>query len=445
MKPKYLLSLLAILIVAVSVFAFVTGAHQWRWYIAAICVVSLIVCLLLYRSVVKPVTAARRGLELLAAQDFNNRLVKVHEPEADKIVTLFNDLITRLKNERLRLREQDKFLRLLIDASPMGIILLNLEGKVTMVNDAFLKISEIPDKGKIIDRQFKDVDLLMVKSLLTLQPGENKVIRLDGSRMFRLYHLWFIQEGFRRHFYLVESLTDELRIAEKEAYEKVIRMISHEVNNTMGSVQSILETLADETREDSELCDTIESCRERCETMCGFIDSFADLARVPEPLFSHVNIDNELTKMLPFLRLMAPESIEISFNNENASSVAEKDRKIINADMTLLQQVIVNIVKNAVESIQERKDKGNKGGETGHISIITDMDSRGVSLIIANDGEPISAETASHLFSPFYSTKKSGRGLGLTLVSDVLRKHKCSFKLRTDDDSITRFRIRFLR
>lgn len=445
MKPKYLLSLLAILIVAVSVFAFVTGAHQWRWYIAAICVVSLIVCLLLYRSVVKPVTAARRGLELLAAQDFNNRLVKVHEPEADKIVTLFNDLITRLKNERLRLREQDKFLRLLIDASPMGIILLNLEGKVTMVNDAFLKISEIAGKDIIMGKPIKEVDTIMVKSLLTLQPGENKVIRQDGSRMFKLYHLWFIQEGFRRHFYLVESLTDELRIAEKEAYEKVIRMISHEVNNTMGSVQSILETLADETREDSELCDTIESCRERCETMCGFIDSFADLARVPEPLFSHVNIDNELTKMLPFLRLMAPESIEISFNNENASSVAEKDRKIINADMTLLQQVIVNIVKNAVESIQERKDKGNKGGETGHISIITDMDSRGVSLIIANNGEPISAETASHLFSPFYSTKKSGRGLGLTLVSDVLRKHKCSFKLRTDDDSITRFRIRFLR
>lgn len=445
MKPKYLLSLLAILIVAVSVFAFVTEAHQWRWYIAVICVVSLIVCLLLYRSVVKPVTAARRGLELLAAQDFNNRLVKVHEPEADKIVTLFNDLITRLKNERLRLREQDKFLRLLIDASPMGIILLNLEGKVTMVNDAFLKISEIAGKDIIMGKPLKEVDTIMVKSLLTLQPGENRVIRLDGSRMFRIYHLWFIQEGFRRHFYLVESLTDELRIAEKEAYEKVIRMISHEVNNTMGSVQSILETLAEETREDSELCDTIESCRERCETMCGFIDSFADLARIPEPVFSRVNIDNELTKMLPFLRLMAPESIEISFNNENASSVAEKDRKIINADMTLLQQVIVNIVKNAVESIQERKDKGNKGGETSHISIITGMDSRGVSLTIANDGEPISAETATHLFSPFYSTKKSGRGLGLTLVSDVLRKHKCSFKLSTGDDSITRFRISFLR
>lgn len=428
-----------------SVLAFATGGESARLYIIGIGGASLIMCVLLYRSVVKPVTAARRGLELLAAQDFNNRLVKVHEPGADKIVALFNDLITRLKNERLRLREQDTFLRLLIDASPMGIILLNLEGKVTMVNDAFLKISEIPDKDKIIGKQFKEVDTIMIKSLLTLQPGENKVIRLDGSRMFRLYHLWFIQEGFRRHFYLVESLTDELRIAEKEAYEKVIRMISHEVNNTMGSVQSILETLADETREDSELCDTIESCRERCETMCGFIDSFADLARIPEPVFSRVNIDNELTKMLPFLRLMAPESIEISFNNENASLVAEKDRKIINADMMLLQQVIVNIVKNAVESIQERKDKGNKGGETGHISIITDMDSRGVSLIIANDGEAITAETATHLFSPFYSTKKSGRGLGLTLVSDVLRKHNCSFKLRTDDDSITRFSISFLR
>lgn len=445
MKPKYILSFLVVLIMVLSVSAFATGGESARWYIVGIGGASLIMCVLFYRSVVKPVTAARRGLELLAAQDFNNRLVKVHEPGADKIVDLFNDLITRLKNERLRLREQDTFLRLLIDASPMGIILLNLEGKVTMVNDAFLKISEIAGKDIITGKPLKEVDTIMVKSLLSLQPGENKVIRQDGSRMFRLYHLWFIQEGFRRHFYLVESLTDELRIAEKEAYEKVIRMISHEVNNTMGSVQSILETLADETREDSDLCDTIESCRERCEMMCGFIDSFADLARIPEPVFSRVNIDNEITKMLPFLRLMAPESIEISFNNENAIPSGEKDRKIINADMTLLQQAIVNIVKNAVEGILERITNENRNGVAGHIRIVTEKDDSGVHLTIANDGEAISAETASHLFSPFYSTKKSGRGLGLTLVSDVLRKHNCSFKLRTDDDSITRFSICFLR
>lgn len=445
MKPKYLLSFLVILIMVLSVLAFATGGESARWYIVGIGGTSLIMCVLLYQSVVKPVTAARRGLELLAAQDFNNRLVKVHEPGADKIVALFNDLITRLKNERLRLREQDTFLRLLIDASPMGIILLNLEGKVTMVNDAFLKISEIAGKDIITGKPLKEVDTTMVKSLLSLQPGENKVIRQDGSRMFKLYHLWFIQEGFRRHFYLVESLTDELRIAEKEAYEKVIRMISHEVNNTMGSVQSILETLADETSEDSDLCDTIESCRERCEMMCGFIDSFADLARIPEPVFSRVNIDNEITKMLPFLRLMAPESVEISFNNENAIPSGEKDRKIINADMTLLQQAIVNIVKNAVEGILERIANENRNGVAGHIRIVTEKDDSGVHLTIANDGEPISAETASHLFSPFYSTKKSGRGLGLTLVSDVLRKHNCSFKLRTDDDSITRFSISFLR
>ena len=247
MRPHVILNILLLLSAACAPAACIMLPSPARWWCAGIAAMSFILLLLLRRSIVKPLSAAQRGLELLRAQDFNNRLIKVGEPGADRIVSLFNDLMTRLKNERLRLKEQDTFLRLLIEASPMGIILLNLDGRVSMTNGAFIRIAEIRNEDGIAGKRLDELDSRIVRTLLDIPQGESRVIRQDGSRLYRGYHLQFLQEGFHRHFYLVETLTDELRTAEKEAYEKVIRMISHEVNNTMGSVLTVLETLAEDT------------------------------------------------------------------------------------------------------------------------------------------------------------------------------------------------------
>lgn len=428
MRTRLLLSLIVLLTTALAVIIFINLPSPLRWWGAGIGVLSLILLWLLYRSTVKPVIVARRGLDLLAAQDFNNRLIKVGEPGADKIVTLFNDLMTRLKNERLRIREQDSFMKLLVDASPMGIIMLNLDDKIAMVNPALRRIADISPDIELKGEAMTIIDSPVIADLCSIPSGESKIIRLDGSRLYRGYHLWFMQDGFRRHFYMIETLTDEVRKAEKDAYEKVIRMISHEVNNTMGSVQSVLEILADEMTGDDEMTDTIDSCRERSSQMCSFIDAFADLARIPEPNLTHINLDEEIRKMLPFLRLMIPENVQLEFNGDSV---------IVSADISLLQQVIVNIVKNAVESI-DPVDNEHK-----FIRIESLREKTGGSLCISNNGEAISDQTAAKLFTPFFSTKRSGRGLGLTLISDVLHKHGCSFTLRTDQDSITRFRINF--
>lgn len=438
MWTKILFLLTTLSILAISIISGIALPAPLKSWIAGSGIISLVLLGLLYRSVIKPGIIARRGLDLLNAQDFNNRLVKVGEPEADRIVSLFNDLMGKLKNERLRIREQDSFLRLLIDASPMGILLLNLEGDITMINPAFKKISGIEPDEDIIGYKLTDVKSEITNALCGLAQGESRILRLDGSRLYNCYHLTFLQEGFRRHFYLVESLTEEVRIAEKEAYEKVIRMISHEVNNSMGSLQSVLEILAEDSEDDPEMKETIESCLERSERMCEFINAFAELARIPEPRTTIVNLDEELMRVIPFLRLIAPEKVELKFNTAPAmATIPEKDRKMVSIDRSLMQQVIVNIVKNAVESI-------NSSGETaGNITLETIKDTSGVTLCISNNGEHISDETASHLFTPFFSTKRSGRGLGLTLVSEVLRKHNCLYSLRTYPDGLTRFLIRF--
>lgn len=446
---RFFFSALTVLIAfALVATTFYFEGNQRLWFICGEAL-ALVLLALLYRSVVKPVTAAQRGLELLSAQDYNNRLAKVGEPGADKIVNLFNNLITKLKNERLRLHEQDKFLHLLIEASPMGIIVLNLNDKITLVNKAFLKISGLKSED-ISGKSLNDISNNLIDTLERLAIGKSEIIRYNGAGLFRCYHLCFIQEGFRRHFYLVESLTEEVRKAEKDAYGKVIRMISHEVNNTMGSVQSVLETLADESEDDPQLYSTIGSCIERTKTMCNFIDSFAELARIPEPRKTLVNLDAEITRMLPFLQLMTPENILLNFNSAFKHNEISSGIKTINADMTMIQQAVINIVKNAIESIAEedlRRKKQNDDSTSykGVINIFTSFEKNGISLVIENNGIPITPEVASHLFNTFYSTKRSGRGLGLTLISEILRKHSCFFTLRTDPDNLTRFTICFPR
>ena len=339
---------------------------------------------------------------------------------------LFNQMIDKLRNERLYNREQDGFLKLLIEASPMGVVMLDFDGKVTMMNNSFLRITGIGSMEEGIGSPVAELPSELARKMTEVPLVKNNIIRRGDVKTYRCYHLSFVQMGFPRHFYLLESLTEEVMKAERAAYEKVIRIISHEVNNTMGGVRSVLDTLH-EIVDEEDLKEVISSCDDRCNQMCNFISSYADVVRVPEPLMREENLTEETRKMLPFLREMTPESIDLRFAPEDENVKA-------NIDLALMQQVIVNVVKNAMESIK---------GE-GFIEITTAITNAGKAVLeISNNGEPISEEVSRNLFSPFFTTKKEGRGLGLTLISEILNRHKTHFSLTTDAEGITRFVIRF--
>ncbi|MDE6085235.1 MAG: PAS domain-containing protein, partial [Muribaculaceae bacterium] len=117
---------------------------QWIQTVALpLVVLSLLLLFLLYRSVIMPAHAVKNGLNLIAAQDFNNRLTPVGELEADNVVKLFNTMIDRLRNERLLNMERENFLQLLVEASPMGILTLDFDNRITLVNPSFRKITGI--------------------------------------------------------------------------------------------------------------------------------------------------------------------------------------------------------------------------------------------------------------------------------------------------------------
>lgn len=395
------------------------------WIVISLLVFCLAGLLFLYVSVIRPQSVVRNGMNLIAAQDFNNRLIKTGVPEADKIVLLFNTMIDKLRGERLENRERENFLQLLVAASPMGVLMLDFDERCKMANEAFLKITGISSEKEIIGRDLDQLPTDLASAMCGVQLGTSQVITRGDIRMYRCYHLSFVQLGFIREFYLLESLTEEVMKAERRAYEKVIRTISHEVNNTMGGVKSVLGILSD-TCDDEDINKVIESCDNRCDRMCSFVSSYADVVRVPDPVLREHDLNSELDRMIPFVRMMMKEGVKLEF-------IKSDDPIQVMIDSNLIQQVILNVLKNAVESIEGR----------GKIVISTFKEGTHGVVEIMNDGKPITDDAAKNLFRPFFSTKHSGRGLGLTLVSEILNRHNARYSLRTGADGLTRFRIEF--
>ena len=218
--------------------------------------------------------------------------------------------------------------------------------------------------------------------------------------------------------------------AEKKAYEKVIRMIAHEVNNSVAGVNSTLDTVASMLEEESDdslhaTADVLRVCQERCLTMSRFITSYADVVKIPEANLMLTDLNERVYACKEFMESMCNER-DIRLHVQQCDECVQ-----VKIDNVLFEQALVNILKNAIESI----------GSNGDVYITTTA--KPATLTIADNGAGISPDIENKLFSPFFSSKPDGQGLGLIFISDVLTKHNCLFSLRTFDDGLTRFSIRF--
>ena len=379
-----------------------------------------------YRKIVKPLNSIGSGMELLREQDFSSRLSPVGQYEADRIVNVFNRMMEQLKNERLRLREQNNFLDLLIKASPMGVILTTLDEDLSELNPMAQKMLGVRQED-VLGKKMNEIDSPLAAELANVPKGETATVRLNDSNIYRCTHSSFIDRGFQHPFFLIESLTDEVMKAEKKAYEKVIRMIAHEVNNTTAGITSTLDTVeqalsAEEGMDD--ICDVMRVCIERCFSMSRFITRFADVVKIPEPTLTPVDLNDLAFTCKRFMEGMCAD------RNIKLRLEIDETLKEVKMDASLFEQVLVNIIKNAAESIE-------KDGEI----IVRTLSPATIEVV--DNGKGISKEVEAKLFSPFFSTKPNGQGIGLIFIREVLMRHGCTFSLRTYADGLTRFRILF--
>lgn len=424
---------MALSVIAGGVASYILNPEE-RWWIIGVCVFILFLLWLLWRSVAKPLDMVEKGYGMLMSQDFNSRLLKVREYHADRIAELFNRMSSELKNERLRLSEQEGFLKQLVEVSPMGVLVFDFDNRITMMNRAFRDMAALSGKEEDFEGMtLENMDSELVDAVRKVNPGETVTVRLSDTKIYRVSNLWFMESGFRRPFILAESLTEEVMRAERTAYEKVIRVISHEVNNTMGGVVSLLELLAD-TMDDAEMRNVIESGEERCRSLSDFIRNYADVVKVADPVLLKKELNAEIVRISPFLRTLAGDDVELEVN-------LSQDQVNVKVDSVLWEQVMINLVKNAAESV--RMKNVTEPTLKGKVSVSVFKERSGAVVEIADNGMGIRPETSKKLFTPFFSTKSNGQGIGLTLVNEILSRHGCRFSLRTDADGLTRFSIRF--
>ncbi len=370
------------------------------------------------------------GVDQLNAGEFSTRIRPVGLPEVDQLISVYNQMIDRLHRAQLDLGEKRGFLEKLLEATPAAIMTLDFDGKLSTLNAAALNL--IGGEGaELVGKRLSDLDLPLATSLAKLEQGTSKIINYQGFRRLNCRHSGFIDRGFSRSFYIVEDLTQELHESERSAYENLVRMVSHEVNNTVGASNSLLESCRAfrKNMNESDQADFIEAIdivTARNESLNQFVRKFAQVVKIPELVKSPVDLNELLTDIAKLITPMAKEhGVSVEFVGDTTLAAIRLDRH-------LMDQALLNIAKNAVEATPEN----------GSVMLRTAVQNQQIVVEICDSGDGLQKDGSQMMFSPFFTTKPSGQGLGLVLVSEVLSRHECEFSL-TSEQGFTVFRIRF--
>lgn len=368
----------------------------------------------------------QESAQLLEESDYTTRFRTTGQAEIDRLIAIYNRMADALRAERVRVREQHHFLQSLLDVSPSGAVILDHDARVDFLNPAATRLLG-PDVVTGLSASAPGSELHGVITALADTPSA--VVTLPGGRRAKASRGAFMDRGFSRTFLLIEELTEELRHAEKAAYEKLIRMLSHEVNNSVAASNSLLtsclvlaEQLPADSRNDLEAA--LAVVMDRTSQLGAFMKAFADVVRLPEPRLAPC----DLTDLLAHLRrLMAGEADRRRITIETAFESVPS----VMLDRTLMEQALVNVLKNAIEAV----------GRDGCIVLRTGLTGARPFLAVQDSGPGLAPEVRAHLFTPFYSTKESGQGIGLTLVQEILTRHGFAFALDGPDGGPTTFTI----
>ncbi|MBB4080884.1 signal transduction histidine kinase [Lewinella aquimaris] len=376
----------------------------------------------LYEVLVAPLNLLSRGVGALADQDFSVKMRPTGSPEMDRLGQVYNRMIDQLRTERVTGRQREEFLDRLVGAAEVGIVILDFDGGVESANPWVSQRREADP----------DFERSVLEPALRLGVGEKRVFTTADNRRIHGEYATFIDRGFERGFVVLQDVTADLLLAEKEAYGKVIRMMAHEVNNSNAAIVSLLRSLLEIAGDGDPMLPDLTNeylppAIHRAENLTGFMRNFARVVRLPAPQKTRTDLNELLRSAGGVVQQMLKEH-DIALSYELSSRPVW-----VSADAGQLEQVVINALTNARESI-------SAGGR-----IILSSQASPPGFTISDDGPGVSPGVAHKLFSPFFSTKITGQGVGLTLSRDILEGHGATYRLHTDAGGWTHFTATFPR
>lgn len=190
-----LTGLLLTILAVITYHVFYNYSSFMFFIVEGVVLVTILYLFLFYRRIIKPLDIIGNGMELLKEQDFSSRLSRVGQKEADRIVDIFNKMMEQLKNERLHLREQNHFLDLLINASPMGVIMLNLDNEIISLNPAARKMFGQPLSVDFAGKSFTEIDSPLAVELARIPLYESQTVRLNDANIYINVRILLLSTG----------------------------------------------------------------------------------------------------------------------------------------------------------------------------------------------------------------------------------------------------------
>ncbi|WP_196137139.1 PAS domain-containing sensor histidine kinase [Aliikangiella sp. G2MR2-5] len=377
---------------------------------------SLLVYFWLVRRGVEPIEYSETFSNLLKEEEFTSRFTKTGQKDLNKLLTQYNAMLSRLYQERLEVGERRSVFEQLMKESPIGVVLLDFENNISQVNPAAEYLFAIRE-NEIIGSKLALLSGQRIGVLNNVPAESQKLLSTENGHQLKISHHCFLDRGFTRSFYMVQEMTSEIAQSQKRAYDKLIRLMSHEVNNTIAITNSLLEScinyqsqLDADSQED--FSNALNVVIDRSKSLNHFMQAYANVVKLPKPIKSRFNLTKLLKNLTTLFYAQAKQqNVTIQFSDENDY--------FVKADPNLIEQALVNILKNALESI----------GSNGLIEVSLQMNSESLELTIKDDGEGISEQTKEQLFTPFFTTKTSGQGVGLMLINEIFTSHDYSYSL----------------
>jgi two-component system nitrogen regulation sensor histidine kinase NtrY len=391
----------------------------------------------LIRRALRPLEYTARFRDLLQDQDYAARMIDSKLPELDELISLFNTMLGTLYRERLELGEQRGFLDSLLEATPSAVIVFDFEGNISLMNasaHALLKLDQ--PKGKPLSH-WGGAGLAAQLDALPL--NESRLLSDPEGRRYRAQRGQFFDRSFARHFLLVEEMTAELESSERATYDKLIRVLAHEVNNTVAATGSVLDSLLFyqsqlTERDGADFSTAIVAVRRRNVSLGEFIERFTRVVKMPEPELRPASVAAMMDDIL-WLNREQCKSQGITIGWGRRDEVAP-----MRLDSQLMEQALLNIVKNAVEAVEATQAET---GTPGYIRFALADEGEQVRLTIIDSGNRLGELPARQLFTPFVTTKKGGHGIGLMFVREVLTRHDFAYRLAPFGADETHFEICF--
>ena len=344
------------------------------------------------------------GIRSFRDHDFSVRLAYRRNDELGDLVELYNRVGEILLEERHALTQKELLLKTALDRSPAATVLVNPIGRVIYSNREARTL--FTGGGKLEGMSFAEVEAgcppEMRQILDSDADGLFSVIDEDQNETYHLSQRVFTLNRRRHRLILLRRMTGELGRQEAEVWKKVIRVISHELNNSLAPISSLVHSakiIAEDPRHAERSAEVFGTLRERLDDLKGFIDGYARFARLPAPRKERVEWEAFLRGFAEYDMVEFPERLP---NRPGWFDPAQ------------MRQALINLFKNAVEA----------SNGTAQIILSADTSPEGETYLqVADRGPGMDDETMRKALLPFYSTKKSGTGLGLPLCREIVEAH----------------------